>query len=433
MNEQIRKIPSGRWLHILPPIMIVCIISYMDRVNIGFAMPGGMNAELGMTASMAGFAAGIFFIGYLFLQVPGGQFAAKRSGKKFITFSIVFWAVISVLSGLITSVNQLLVLRFCLGVAEGGMLPVVLTMVSNWFPNEERGRANAIVILFVPIAAIITGPLSGYIISTYDWRWLFIVEGLISLLVLIPWLLMVSDRPEEAAWISKEEKEYIQGKLREEQEAVAKSNIKQAALKDLLPNVTMWKLIALNFCYQSGIYGFGLWLPTLLKNLTKTGMAQVGWLSALPYIGCIIGMLLVSNISDRTGRRKEFVIIPLIGFALCLLLSVQSQEYIWVSYAFLVGCGFFLQAAAGVFWTIPPRLFSPEVAGGARGVINALGNLGGFVGPYMVGALIQAYSYNVGVYSLVGILFLGAAITTLLPNSVQADPRGREARPVLRS
>jgi MFS family permease len=399
--------------------MIVCIISYMDRVNIGFAMAGGMSSELGMTASLAGLAAGIFFIGYLFLQVPGGMFASKSSGKKFIFFSILFWALISVLTGLIKNSTHLLILRFMLGVAEGGMLPVVLTMVSHWFPDEERGRANAIVILFVPIAAIITGPLSGLIISMSDWRWLFILEGLFSLVVLVPWMLMVSDRPEDASWISDDEKKFIETRLAEERAEVRLNSVKNAALRDVLSNRTMWILIALNFCYQSGIYGFGMWLPTILKNLTHSGMAKVGWLSVLPYIGCAIGMLAISNISDRTGRRKEFVIIPLLGFALCLLLSVKLQSHIWVSYAFLVGCGFFLQAAAGVFWTIPPLIFTPEIAGGARGVINALGNLGGFVGPYAVGLLIQKFSFDVGVYCLVALLAAGAVLTMTLPRSVQ--------------
>ncbi len=423
MSEKISQVPKSRWLRILPPIMIVCIISYMDRVNIGFAMAGGMTEDLGMSASIAGLAAGIFFIGYLFLQVPGGEFAAKRSGKKFITYTIIFWAVISVLTGLAQDTLHLLILRFLLGVSEGGMLPVVLTMVSNWFPNEERGRANAIVILFVPIAAIITGPLSGYIISLSDWRWLFIAEGILSLFVLIPWLLMVSDRPETTPWISNEEKTYITEKLKIEREEVQAKNVKNASLKDVLASVTMWKLIILNFCYQCGIYGFGMWLPTLLKNLTHSEISQVGWLSILPYVGCAIGMLFVSNVSDRTGKRKPFVAIPLIGFALCLLLSVKLSAYIWVSYAFLVGCGFFLQAAAGVFWTIPPRLFSPEVAGGARGVLNALGNLGGFVGPYAVGVLVQMYSYDMGIYSLVVLLAIGAVLTMTLPSSIEERPK----------
>lgn len=247
MSELVEKIPRGRWLRILPPIMIVCIISYMDRVNIGFAMAGGMSSELGMTASVAGLAAGIFFIGYLFLQIPGGEFAAKRSGKKFITWTILFWAIISVLTGLAQDTMHLLILRFLLGVAEGGMLPVVLTMVSMWFPNEERGRANAIVILFVPIAAIITGPLSGYIISLLDWRWLFILEGLLSLLVLIPWLLLVSDRPQSAEWLDKREREYILTKLDEERKELAQGPKQIASLKEVLKHVTMIKLIVLNF------------------------------------------------------------------------------------------------------------------------------------------------------------------------------------------
>ncbi|WP_378954542.1 MFS transporter [Pelosinus sp. sgz500959] len=422
MIEEIRKIPNGRWVRILPPLMIVCIISFMDRVNLGFAISGGMNAELGLTASMAGVAAGIFFFGYLFLQIPGGHFAAKRSGKHFITASIPFWAIVSILSGYVTSVNQLLILRFCLGIAEGGMLPVVLTLCSNWFPNEERGRANAIVLMFAPVAAIITGPLSGYIISLSGWREMFIIEGVISLVVLIPWLILVSDRPEKASWISKIEKEYILDSLREEQENMEKNHVKQASLKDLLPNISMWKLIVLNFCYQSGDYGFAMWLPTLLKDLTQGGMNQIGWLSTAPWIACILGMIFFSNLSDRTGRRKIFVIIPLVGFALCLLLSVLSKENIWLSYTFLIGAGFFIKAAGVVFWAIPSRLFSREVAGGARGAINALGNLGGFFGPYIVGLMIQMYNYNIGVYSLVGLLLIAAAITLTLPNSVEAEP-----------
>lgn len=412
------QVPKARWFRILPPIMIVCIISYMDRVNIGFAMAGGMNEDLGMSASVAGLAAGIFFIGYLFLQVPGGNFAAKKSGKKFISYTIIFWAIISVLTGLAQDTTHLLIMRFLLGVSEGGMLPVVLTMVSNWFPNEERARANAIVILFVPIAAIITGPLSGHIISMFDWRWLFIIEGLLSLLVLIPWILMVSDRPEDAKWLSNIEKNYIIKKLDEEKQEIKNNIVKNASLRDVLSNFTMWKLIILNFCYQCGIYGFGMWLPMLLKNLTHSQITEVGWLFVLPYIGCAIGMLLISNISDKTGKRKIFVVIPLLGFAICLLLSVKLSSFIWVSYLFLIGCGFFLQAAAGIFWTIPAKLFTPEVAGGARGVLNALGNLGGFVGPYMVGLLVQIYNYDIGIYSLVGLLFIGALLTMSLPKDL---------------
>ncbi|MBP9642952.1 MFS transporter [Budvicia aquatica] len=415
-NTLLDKIPSQRWLRIIPPILITCIISYMDRVNIAFAMPGGMDEELGITASMAGLAGGIFFIGYLFLQVPGGKIAVHGSGKKFIGWSLVAWAVISVLTGFVSNQYELLFLRFALGVSEGGMLPVVLTMISNWFPDKERGRANAIVIMFVPIAGIITAPLSGWIISALDWRWLFIIEGIMSAAVLLLWMLTISNRPEEARWISPREKAWLINTLRQEQQAIAGKEVKNASLKAVLSDRTMWQLISLNFFYQTGIYGYTLWLPTILKELTNSGMEKVGMLAILPYVGAMFGMYLFSTLSDRTGKRKLFVFLPLLGFAMCMFLSVTLKDYMWWSYAALVGCGFFLQSAAGVFWTIPAKLFSAEMAGGARGVINALGNLGGFCGPYAVGVLITYYSKDAGVYCLALSLAIAAVLALLLPS-----------------
>ncbi|HEJ7088123.1 TPA: MFS transporter [Serratia marcescens] len=421
--SQNQAIPKLRWLRIVPPILITCIISYMDRVNIAFAMPGGMDDELGITASMAGLAGGIFFIGYLFLQVPGGKLAVYGNGKKFIGWSLLAWAVISVLTGLVTNQYQLLFLRFALGVSEGGMLPVVLTMISNWFPDKERGRANAIVIMFVPIAGILTAPLSGWIITAWDWRMLFLVEGALSLVVMTLWYFTISNRPQEAKWISQAEKEYLVKTLHDEQLLIKGKTVRNASLRRVLGDRIMWQLILVNFFYQTGIYGYTLWLPTILKGLTHGDMEQVGMLAILPYIGAIFGMLIISTLSDRTGKRKVFVALPLACFAACMALSVLLKDHIWWSYAALVGCGVFIQAAAGVFWTIPPKLFNAEVAGGARGVINALGNLGGFCGPYMVGVLISLFSKDVGVYSLAASLAIASVLALMLPNKCDHGAR----------
>ncbi len=176
------KIPGTRWLRVIAPILVTCIISFMDRVNISFALPGGMEQDLGITSQMAGVASGIFFIGYLFLQIPGGRLAVYGSGKRFIAWSLVAWAIVSIATGFVTHQYQLLVLRFILGISEGGMLPVVLTMVSNWFPEKELGRANAFVMMFAPLGGMLTAPVSGAIIATLDWRWLFIIEGQIAIL-----------------------------------------------------------------------------------------------------------------------------------------------------------------------------------------------------------------------------------------------------------
>lgn len=408
-----------RWLRVIPPIVITCIMSYMDRINIAFAMPGGMADELGVSASMVGLAGGIFFVGYLFLQVPGGKLAVHGSGKRFIGWSLLAWAVISILTGFVTNHYQLLFLRFALGVAEGGMLPVVLTMISNWFPDKERGRANAIVIMFVPLAGIITAPLSGWLIAALDWRMLFIIEGLLSAVVMVLWMLTISDRPQEAKWISERERDYLITTLAEEQKAIAAKVVKNASLSEVMADKTLWHLIALNFFYQAGIYGYTLWLPSIVKELTQSGMGKVGMLATLPYIAAMFGMLMFSNLSDRSSKRRVFIAVPLAGLALCLTLSVILREQIWLSFAALVGCGFFLQAAAGIFWTIPAKIFSAEAAGGARGLINALGNLGGFCGPYIVGVLISQYSQSIGVYSLALSVALAAVLAMTLPRKCE--------------
>ena len=419
------RIPALRWLRIIPPILITCIISYMDRVNIAFAMPGGMDSDLGISASMAGLAGGIFFIGYLFLQVPGGKLAVYGNGKRFIGWSLLAWAVISLLTGLASNHYQLLALRFALGVSEGGMLPVVLTMIGNWFPDAERGRANAIVIMFVPIAGILTAPLSGWIITSWDWRVLFFVEGVMSLIVMVLWHFTISNRPQEAKWISPAEKQYLIKTLHDEQLVIKGKNTRKASLRQVMREPVMWRLILVNFFYQTGIYGYTLWLPTILKGLTNGNLEQVGMLAILPYVCAIFGMFLFSFLSDATGRRKLFVALPLGGFAACMALSVLLKDHIWWSYTALVGCGFFIQSAAGVFWSIPPRLFNAEVAGGARGVINALGNLGGFCGPYMVGVLIVAWSKDAGVYSLAISLAIAAVLALTLP--ARCDVKNKEA------
>jgi sugar phosphate permease len=413
--------PRRRWLRVIPPLLLACVISYMDRVNIAFALPGGMNAELGMDATMAGLAGGIFFFGYLFLQIPGGYRAALGGGKKFIAWSLVSWAALSGMTGLVTHTWELLTLRFLLGVAEGGMLPVVLTMVCNWFPDRERGRANAMVIMFVPLAGMITAPLSGYLLATYDWRHLFFSTGALSLLFLGVWLLFADDGPETARWISPREKAYLLDALRAERESAESAGaLPSTSFRKVMGNPTIWLLIAVNFCYQFGIYGYTMWLPTLLKNLMHTGMGKVGLLAMLPYIAMIVGMFATSYLSDLTGKRRLFVLLPLVGFAACLALSVLTRSTMSVSFAFLVGCGFFLQAAAGVFWAILPKLCTRETAGGARGLINALGNLGGFCGPYAVGVLTQHLSSAAGVYSLAVTLAIAGLLSMALPKRCEA-------------
>ncbi|HAT1645441.1 TPA: MFS transporter [Raoultella planticola] len=413
MND---KIPSTRWLRIITPVLIACIISFMDRVNISFALPGGMEADLGITSQMAGVASGIFFIGYLFLQIPGGRIAVNGSGKRFIAWSLMAWAVVSIATGFVTHEYQLLVLRFILGVSEGGMLPVVLTMVSNWFPEKELGRANAFVMMFAPLGGMLTAPVSGAIIAALDWRWLFIIEGLLSVVVLAVWWFMISDRPEEARWLPEAERHYLVTTLAAERAAkLAQDAVSNAPVKDVFRNSGLMKLVILNFFYQTGDYGYTLWLPTILKGLTGGSMASVGFLAVLPFVATLAGIYVISLFSDRSGKRRLWVRFSLYSFAAALVASVVLREHVVAAYIALVICGFFLKSATSPFWSMPGRIASAEVAGSARGVINGLGNLGGFCGPYLVGVMIYLYGQNVAVCALAGSLIIAGTMTFLLP------------------
>ncbi|MBP1764174.1 MAG: major facilitator superfamily 1 [Firmicutes bacterium] len=418
------KIPQKRWLRIIPPAILVYIFAYMDRVNIGFAIAGGMNESLGLSATVAGMAAGIFFLGYLFLQVPGGHIAERGSAKKFIAATILVWGVISIMTGFVTNQTQLLILRFILGVSEGGVFPAMLVIISHWFPVEERARANAFFIMNLAIASMVTGPVSGWLISTWGWQYVFIVEGAVSLVLLLIWWPFIDDRPEDAKWISPEERDYLI--MRREQEKVdVQSAVKaDVSYKDILFDINVWKLIVFFFCYMIGILGYTMWLPTILKSLMKTGMTAVGFLSAIPYIATIAGQFLFATLSDRSMNRRLYIAIPAAGFALCFFLATMFKSNIWVSFGFLVGCGFFMQAFAGSFWTIPRILLPSHVVGGATGMINAIGNLGGFVGPLLVGWLItQTGNTDAGVYAMGIALLISFVVAFTLPASTAGAPK----------
>ncbi len=418
----VTPIPTGRWWRIIPPTIIIYIIAYMDRMNIGFAMAGGMNKELGLSMAASGLAAGVFFWGYLVLQVPAGHIAEHGSAKKFIMWTIIAWGGLSMLTGMVQNSWQLLVMRFLLGVAEGGLYPALLIVVGKWFPKRELGRANALFLMSLPLSTVITNPVSGWIVASYSWRWLFLYEGAVSLLLIFIWMPIISDRPEDAKWISKEEKEFLITTLaREKAEALAEYAAKagtQAKLsyRKLLANKHLWIMVLCYMCYTTGQYGYTFWLPTILKKLTKMSLTNVGWLTSLPFVMALGGLYMMGALSDRSGNRRLYTALSLLGFGVIFWLATLFPAYIWVSFGLLVLTGLFTKSMQSPFWAMPAVVFPPGVAGGARGVINALGNLGGFFGPVMVGWFTtRTGNMNYGIYSLVIVLIFGAGVTMLLP------------------
>jgi MFS family permease len=415
-----KVIPKGRWIRIIPPAIIIYIIAYMDRVNIGFAMAGGMNEALGLSMAASGLAAGIFYWGYLVLQLPGGHMAEHGSAKKFILWTIIAWGGISFATGLVQNSWQLLVLRFLLGVAEGGVYPAVLAIVGHWFPQKELGRANALFLMSIPLSSALTNPISGWLVTHYSWRGLFFFEGVVSLALIAIWLPLISDRPEEAKWISKEEKEFLLTTLAAEK-AQRDINFKaQSQVKwtygQLFLDRNLWIMIALYMCYNTGTIAYVIWLPTMLKKLTKMSLTYVGWLSVLPLLAAVGGVYLFGALSDKKGNRRFWCALALWGCGIWFCLATLLQRHIWVSFACLVVTGLLTKAMQGPCWSMPALVFPAGVVGGARGVIVGIGTLGGFLGPVLVGWLTtKTGDMNYGIYCLVGILILGGSITMLMP------------------
>ena len=298
---------------------------------------------------------------------------------------IVFWGLMALACGLVHSFTELVIARFFLGVAEGGIWPAILVLLSHWFPVQERARAYAFWMANLAISSIITQPLSGWIISVSDWRTLFFVEGALPFLIALPlWLIFVKDRPHQASWVTPAEREYIE-------RSIAEDRAHEAApgpFRDIFTNSTIWRLVGVYFLIQVGFYGLNMWLPTLLKTLTKQGFGTVGLIAALPYLTAIV--LLFGNgwLADKTRRYAFHVCLATVMGAIALVLSVYvASTSIVLSVVFICLAIGGALAYDGPFWAASSRVLPVAMAGGAMGLINALGNLGGYFGPFLGGYL----------------------------------------------
>jgi MFS family permease len=411
--------PQQRWLRIIPVAFIMYTIAFIDRTNISLALPS-MSRQLHMDPTQAGDAVGIFFWGYLLLQIPGGYLAHRWSAKRFVSVLLVLWGICSVGCGLVQTWRQFWVMRFLLGIAEGGVWPATLVLLSHWFPRAERARANAYWMLCLPVAVVSSSPLSGWILGRWNWRVLLISEGVLPFLWLLIWWRFIADHPHEARWISAQERDYLETTLRREfteLEPVTPEPYLRALLR---PQVLV--LVGIYFLVNSGNYGYLFWLPSALENAKKLSNLQVGMLFAIPYIITAIGMVLNSQHSDRTRERRGHVAFALAWGGVFLLASVFSSNHAAaLSFVFisLVGAGSY--GVLGPFWAIPTETLPRAVSASAMGLVNALGNLGGYFGPLVVGYLNQRTGNFIYAFGLLSVGWLvGAALTFLLHKRVVA-------------
>ena len=399
-------------------------IAFVDRTNISLAM-SQIGSELHMDPTQQGNAFGLFFWGYVLLQIPGGYIAERWSAKWFVSALLVVWGVCAVACGLVQNEREFLVARFFLGVAEGGVWPAVLVLLSHWFPRAERARANAYWMLCLPAAVIISSPISGWILGRWGWRAMIISEGALPFVWLLIWNWYIADHPRQARWISTEECEHLEATLQREcgeLDALPQESILETFLR---PEVLL--LVVIYFLINCGNYGYQAWLPTAIaKGAKNLSNFQIGALCAVPYVITMAGMVLNSRHSDRTHERRGHLSFALAWGGVFLmggvLLSQSAPMLSFIPIA-LVGAGSY--GGHGPFWAIPTETLPRRVAGSAMGLINAIGNLGGFFGPLAVGYLNKrtgSFIYGFGTLSL-GLL-VGSVLALLLRPAKAASTSG---------
>jgi sugar phosphate permease len=373
---------ANRWWRLIPVVFITYSLAYLDRANFAFGMAGGMAKDLGITTSTSSLLGSLFFLGYFFFQIPGVYYATKGSARHLIFISLLLWGGLAMATGIISNVHWLMVIRFLLGVVEGVVLPSMVVLLSRWFTRTERSRANSFLILGNPVTILWMSIASGYLVHSLGWRWMFIWEGLPAIIWAFCWWRLIADHPENATWLPAAENQQLRTAIQLEQLAIPPVRNYLAAFKSR-------KVLLLSLLYalwSIGVYGFVLWLPSIIKAAPGMDIITTGWLSAFPYLLAIIGMLAASGFSDRTGNRKIVVWPCLLLAAVTFYLSyLTGAHHFWLSFALLSLAGMAMYAPYGPFFALITEILPANVAGGAIALINSFGALGSFAGSYLVG------------------------------------------------
>jgi sugar phosphate permease len=410
--DSIKTVAPQRWWHLMPIIFITYSLAYLDRANYGFAAAAGIDKDLGITSATSSLIGSLFFLGYCLFQVPGAIYAQKNSVKKLIFASLILWGVCAAATGMVSNIPMLMVLRFVLGIVEAAVMPSMLMYISRWFTRTERSRANTFLILGNPVTVLWMSIVSGYLVRNFGWREMFMLEGAPAILWAIVWWFTVKDRPADAPWMSDKEKADFDAILKSEQAHIAPVRDYKAAFRSSI----VLKCCAIHALWSIGVYGFIMWLPSILKSASKTiDIVSVGWLSAVPYLAAICLMLIASYLSDKTRNRKLFVWpLLLIGTIAFVGSYLVGSSNFWLSFVLLVIAGATMYAPYGPFFALVPELIPSNVLGGAIGLINACGALGAFLGAWLVGYLNGATGSPSASYVFMAAALLASVVLMML-------------------
>jgi MFS family permease len=405
---------------LLPFLFICYVAAYLDRVNVGFAKLQ-MLSDLQFSETVYGLGAGIFFIGYFFFEVPSNIIMHKVGARVWIGRIMITWAILSGAMLYVTTPTMFYVLRFFLGVAEAGFFPGIVLYLTYWFPAQRLSRMNALFMIGIPIAGVIGGPLSGWILNAFNgarglagWQWLFVIEAVPSMILGIVTIFYLPNSIKAASWLNDDEKRLLAENIASDGGGKA-----DHGLAGVFGNPRVWLMAAIYFCCMMGLYGVGFYLPTLIKAAGVKDALDVGMLTAIPYGCAVVAMLFNAKSADRTGERRwHFAVASALGGLGLMLATLYGDNVMLAMAALSLGTAGLL-ATMPVFWTYPSAILGGTAAAAGIAMINSIGNLAGFVSPSIIGWMKDlTHSTNAGMYVVSAALFLGAVLALLQPRSL---------------
>ena len=415
-DSALRKV---RW-RLIPFLFLLYIVAYLDRVNVGFAAID-MNRDLGFSGAVYGMGSGIFFLSYTSLEVPSNLLLTRFGVRVWIARIMFTWGVISTAMIFVNSAATFYVLRFLLGAAEAGFFPGIIYYLTHWFPARERARAVGLFMTATALAGVIGAPVSSALLQLdgalglRGWQWLFLIEGLPAILLTPVVLMKMTERPSDAAWLTPDERDYLSREIAAEQAQTTHAHV---TLREALLSARLWIATVPYLCIVIAFYGVSFWLPQIVQSSSGLGSATVVLLSAIPYVAATMGLVLFGASSDRLRERRWHVAVACAIGAVGFLLTVMLPQTLAVSLAALSLAAFGIWGTLGPYWALPTAFLRGTAAAGGIALVNSVGNVGGFVGPILVGRIRDSTGqFAPGLLTLAGILVLGAAVVLAMPRS----------------
>lgn len=409
----------------IPFVFICYLLCYFARVNVGFAKLQMLDA-LNMTETIYGLAAGIFFVGYVLCGVPSNLILSKVGTRKWISFLMVSWGICSTCLMFVETAGQFYTLRFFTGVFEAGFFPGVVLYFTRWFPGERRGRVMALFMAAIPLSGVTGGPLSGWILQSFSdgqgglqgWQWLYLLQGIPTILMGVAVLFYLHDSVREAKWLSEREQELIAHELaQDEQRKQANSDASENhALSSFLRSPAVWLMCVIYFCIEMSEYSVSFWMPSIIKASGFENPQVIGWLSAIPYLAAGIVMIFVGRSADKHHERRWHLVVPMLVGIVGLIVAATFSNNPYIAMLGLTLATIGALTSLPMFWPLPGALLGTAAAAGGLALINTIGNMAGFFGNYMVGWVKDAtQSTDLALYVIAAFVFVGVLLILRVP------------------